>query len=212
MGRSMSKLVILLIILICQPALAQTGFAKSPSSQALSAEDFFKFFAQYEKFSSLKTAFIQKKIMPGLDITLEAEGTLTVKRPDTVIWEITKPGEMKVQLNKTTLSIISGKGKNQEVENWSLDKLPSKISEKLFIMNLWLNFDPKGLYQQYEVFEIKPYQFKFIPKRDIDTGFSSLEMHLHKNGYIKKLIIQEESGDILDYTFNRPQFSRLKSK
>jgi outer membrane lipoprotein-sorting protein len=196
---------LLLIFAYCQLILVQTGLAGPPNEKALSAEDFYRKFSWYQKFSSLKTTFVQKKTIPGLNVHLEAKGTLSVKRPDTVIWEITQPSELKVLLDKNNLSIISETGKDQQVESWPLEKMPSNIKEKLFVMKLWLSFDPEGLYRQYTIFEIKPNQLRFIPKENSQIGFSSLEMHLHPNGYISKLILREDSGDILDYTFQKPQ-------
>jgi outer membrane lipoprotein-sorting protein len=196
---------LLLIFACCQLILVQIGRAEPTEGKALSAEDFNRKFSWYQKFSSLKTSFIQKKTIPGLNVHLDAEGTLSVTRPDTVIWEITRPSELKVLLDKNNLSLVSGSGKDRQVESWPLDKIPSNVKEKLFVMKLWLSFDPEGLYRQYTVFETKPNQLRFIPKEKSQIGFSSLEMHLHQNGYVTQLILHEDSGDILDYTFKKPR-------
>jgi outer membrane lipoprotein-sorting protein len=190
-----------IIFACCQFIFAQNALAGPTNGTTLSAEDFYRKFSRYDKFSSLKTTFIQKKIIPDLNVQLEAEGTLSVKRPDTVVWEITKPSELKVLLDKNNLSIVSETKK----ESWPLEKIPPNIKEKLFIMKLWLQFDPRELYQRYTSSEIKPNRLKFVPKEKSPIGFSSLEMHLHQKGYVSKLILLEDSGDLLDFTFSKPE-------
>ena len=133
-------------------------------------------------------------------------------RARAVSWEITKPGALKVELDQNRLTLVSDTGKDQQVESWPLDKIPSNIKEKLFVMKLWLNFDPNGLYRQYTIYEIKPNQLKFVPKENSPIGFSSIEMHLHSDGYVTRLILHEDSGDILDYAFTKPRLKPLSSK
>ena len=199
------RATLLLIFVYCQLVVAPSGLAGPSQETALSAEDFHQKFSWYGKFSSLKTRFVQKKTIPGLEVHLEAEGILSVQRPDSVTWEITKPGAMKVLLDKDSLSIVSESGKDQEVQRWPLEKIPSNIKEKLFVMKLWLNFDPSGLYRQYTIYEIKPNHLKFVPKENSQIGFSSIEMHFHPTGYVSRLVLREDSGDLLDYTFTKPQ-------
>lgn len=171
----------------------------------LSKADFARLLENYQKFSRMDVPFSQTKNITGLGLQLRSQGSLTVIRPDTVIWLLNKPDFLKVLINAQEISLQSGK---HEPERWPLAQIPEKMAANLQEMILWLKFDAEALYQQFHISAHGDHNFSFKRRKNVgaESGFTSLDMVFGPGKNVRQMRMVEKSGDFIDIQFDEPKF------
>jgi outer membrane lipoprotein-sorting protein len=158
----------------------------------------------YAGIATLESDFHQVKDLKELGMQMKSEGRLTLKRPDSVIWEIRKPAHVKVELDLKKIRITSGDGASATVQTFTADQMPKdKDASSLRDLVAWLKLDAHALADQYVITKTTEDHFNFAPKK---TGpFRTMEMDLSKAGHLKTLTLNETSGDRMILSFERPR-------
>lgn len=167
----------------------------------------------YQNISSLKVTFKQVKTLQGLNLKLYSDGNLSVKRPDYVAWEITKPSPLKLTLDKKAVEIVSGSGEDKNVQTFSLTEgTGERAAQALAHLAAWLKLDAQALSDQYEIFELEKKIFEFVPKEKESSPFKAITMKLGPAGHLSHLTLAEISGDTIEIDFARPTIERANAK
>lgn len=193
------KYNILILLILLTLLFSAPGFA--PENQALSEAEFSSILHRYQSFSSLKTSFTQIKTITDLGIQLKSEGTLSINRPSTVIWQVLKPGPLTVTINDKQVSM--------ENETFLLSSAPSKVSQKLALMISWLKMDTAKLYENFSILRLRENVYRLTPrqKKSDAMGIGAFEITLNSQGYVERVLITEVSGDLLEILFLKPKVS-----
>ncbi len=158
----------------------------------------------YAGIATLEADFHQVKDLKELGMQMKSEGRLTLRRPDTVIWEIRKPAHVKVELDLKGIRITSGDGRAATVQAFSADQMPKdQDASSLHDLVAWLKLDAHALAEQYTITKTTENHFDFAPKKA--GPFRSMEMDLSKAGQLEKLTLNETSGDRMILSFERPR-------
>lgn len=201
MNRFKISAVVWPILLLLMGNISQ---AATPISEQTLAEKL----KAYASISSLEVDFKQTKTLRDMGLQLKSEGHLKIKRPDHLIWEITKPSPISVSLNQKEILIRSGKGADAQTQTFQVSDAPSGQAVKsLTGLITWLNLDSKAIAEQYLVYAIGQQSFRFEPKQKNSTPFENLEMTLDSDGHLKHLTLHELSGDSLDIEFGKPKLT-----
>jgi outer membrane lipoprotein-sorting protein len=185
-------------------AMANLGQAATPVSEQTLAEKL-KFYASV---STLEVDFKQTKTLKDMNLQLKSEGHLKLRRPDHLVWEITKPSPVFVSLDDQEIRIRSGKGADAQTQTFKISDAPSGQGMKsLTGLITWLSLDSKALADQYSIYALGQQSFRFEPKKKDVTPFESLEMTLGGDGHLKHLTLNELSGDRLDIEFGKPKLT-----
>ncbi len=186
---------------LCVTALA----SETPVTETQLAEKL----RYYARIANLEADFHQVKDLKELGMQMKSEGRLTLRRPDSVVWEITRPAPVRVDLGNGKIRIQSGEGASATVQNFSADQMPKdKDASSLRDLVAWLRLDAHALAEQYAITRTTADHFVFAPKK---TGpFRTMEMDLSKSGHLEKLVLNEVSGDRMTLTFGPPRVVKAK--
>jgi hypothetical protein len=194
-------------------AFAITLSAAPPAAKELSRAELSGVLHRYKDLKELDVTFKQEKIFKDISTRLHSEGSLHVKRPDSLVWTILKPSFIEVQIKAGNVQITSGVGEDRIVQNFKpsqSDKDPA--SRSLHAVASWFSLEPSALSKDYVVKGLDSGVYSFIPRDQSASPFSSLDISLAGDGHIVKATIHERSGDRLEIQFGTPSFnSSLKS-
>lgn len=194
---------LLTIGVICTSSATSPPPAVSPSelSQAL------KF---YRNIQELSVDFKMSKRIKGIPTILYSKGSLQVIRPNILIWKITMPAPLTVNVDMNEVKITSGAGKDVKTQTFKFNHLGEGTDASRFhSMQHWLLMDADKLSQNYDVEKTIDGAFAFRPKRPKEVPFSMLTMLLSPRRDLQKLSIEERSGDSTEFVFGR---ARVKTK
>jgi outer membrane lipoprotein-sorting protein len=157
----------------------------------------------YSSIRALEADFRQVKNLREMGMQMKSEGRLTLRRPDSVIWEVTKPARVKVELTSAGIRITSGEGTTATVQSFSAAQMP-KDGDALGLHDLvaWLRLDAHALSEQYTITRTTTDHFIFAPKKI--GPFKTMEMDLSGAGQLTKLVLNESSGDQMTLQFGKP--------
>ena len=194
--RTLGKLLVLMGLTPCIVFAA----SESPVTETQLAEKL-RFYAT---IGTLEADFHQVKDLKELGMKMTSEGRLILKRTDSVIWEVTKPARVKVELGTTGIRITSGEGATATVQNFPIEQMPNdKNTSSLHDLVAWLKLDAHALSTEYTITKTTSDHFVFTPKK---VGpFKSMEMDLSGAGHLERLVLNETSGDEMIMTFARPR-------
>ncbi len=163
----------------------------------------------YTTFQSLEADFHQVKDLKEMGLQMKSEGRLTLKRPDTVVWEVTKPAHVKVELGAAGIRITTGEGVSATIQNYPADQMPKEgDGASLHDLVAWLKLDAHALANQYAITRTNADHFIFAPKKN--GPFKTMEMDLSGAGHLEKLILHEASGDQMTLRFGKPRIISSK--
>lgn len=193
------------------------------SANALTRAELADKLKTYGSFSSLDVDFHQIKTLSEMGVRIESEGRLSLTRPSRIRWEITKPSPVVVKLDEHEIRIEIGKGKDLQIQTLkrqapvagqSTGQSPGPSSDPmdrgLSELVSWLNMDVAALDRQYAVYSDGASAFRFEPRQKETSVFKALRMELAAQGYLKKLRIEELSGDLLEIDFGKPHLGGTK--
>jgi outer membrane lipoprotein-sorting protein len=191
-----------LIVSLCASA--------GPSESSVSEGELTEKLRFYATLGSLEADFHQVKDLRELGMQMKSEGRLTLRRPDSVIWEVTKPARVRVELGSAGVRITSGDGQAASVQTFSADQMPKdRDASSLHDLVAWLKLDAHVLAAQYTITKTTGDHFVFTPKKS--GPFKTMEMDLSRAGHLEKLILNETSGDRMTLTFGRPRMIKKGS-
>lgn len=197
--RSFGKALLVSVLTLCSVSADSEG---TVSEAALTEKLRF-----YASIRSLEADFKQLKELREMDMEMRSEGRLTLKRPDTVIWEVLKPARVKVELGAKEIRITSGEGPAASREIYSVDQMPGdKGASSLRDLVAWLKLDAHALHEQYAITRSSNGNYVFVPRKA--GPFRSMEMNLAKAGHLETLILNESSGDRMTLKFAKPRVVR----
>lgn len=186
-----------------------TSSATSPTP-AVSPSELAQALKFYRNIQELSVDFKMSKRIKGIPTVLHSEGSLHVIRPDVLIWKITKPAPLTVNVDKDDVKISSGAGKDAKTQSFKLDQLgEGDDASRFHSMQHWLVMDAEKLSQNYDVEKTADGAFTFRPKRPQEVPFSMLTMLLSPRRDLQKLSIEERSGDSTEFVFGR---ARVKER
>jgi hypothetical protein len=204
--RRLGKLFLIALLTQGASLSARSAVAVPVTEQELAAKLRF-----YAKIGTLETDFHQVKVLKELGMEMKSEGRLTLKRPDSVVWEVTKPAPVKVELGRAGVRITNGEGASARVENFPTAEMPKEGSaSSLHDLVAWLRLDAHALSTQYAIAKTAPDHFIFTPKKP--GPFRTMEMDLSQDGHLKKLVLNEATGDQMRLTFAKPRVMRATDK
>jgi hypothetical protein len=177
------------------------------AGQPVPVEDLRAALKKYQGLATMEVGFKQTKILKDMDFKVESEGHMSITMPDLVVWQMTKPSAMKVELNKDQIRMDSA-GQTNKVDTNSIP--PAQRREFLNMLN-WLKLDADAIAALYEVTRLAPNQYQFAA-RDQDTLFKTLEMKLDKGGHVESMRFKEKSGDEILLRFSQPKLKYAKKK
>ncbi len=157
---------------------------------------------KYRDIVTLESKFTQIKKLVDTEITLKSEGQLKVIAPDTIVWQIDKPSRIVVTLRTKEIQIESGEGSSKSIQKFKRnEKSKSEAFEKdIQALMMWLKFDPHALISDYKITQSSSEVFAFEPKHLMI--FKHIELHLASSGYVREMLLTENSGDTLDIFFD----------
>lgn len=192
-------------------SLAMDGArAAAPARTRVTKASLGKLLAYYQSITTLSTRFKETKRLGDLALELTSEGTLTVHRPERVVWEIVKPSPVVVTLDRKQIRVETGTGASKKVETVSVDAGGEKASLSLRNLVAWLKLDPEELSARYEIFAVGEHDYEFVPKDKTSTPFESLTMTMKQEGYVEKLLIREKAGDSIAIAFEKPRIEHRR--
>ena len=199
----------LLIVPVGFSSFVGSARAAEMRGSPISESELAKQLKLYESVSSIEASFVQVKTLAEMGFQIKSEGYFKIVRPDHILWEVRKPGKVRVTLDPDQIRIESGEGKDMNVQTLKRSEAPSdKTTQNLSGLVAWLNLDAKVLHSQYDVFQTAKQTFRFAP-HDLKAGpFRSIEMTLADGGQMRHLVIQETSGDTMELTFTHPKLTR----
>lgn len=160
----------------------------------------------YAALTTLDVDFKQTKTLKDMNLQLKSEGHLTLRRPDRLIWKITRPQPLEILMSPNALTIRSGVGQDAQTQTLNTEALGSdQASRSMVGLLAWLNLDGHALAQDYEIYAVGQRLFRFLPKDKAMSPFASLEMKLSSDGQLERLALAEKSGDRLDIQFAKPK-------
>jgi hypothetical protein len=188
-------------------SLATFGFGLQGTAVELRAADIEKKLQKYTQLDRFKAHFEQITQLKEVGISLRSEGELTVIRPSQVVWRIFKPAPLELTLEGTLISVVQGEGSSRKQQQWQMDKLGSDRDLKgMNDLMAWLKLDAKAIASSYRLDEIKPNEFLCTPRQIVkQSPFKAMRMFLGPQGFLVKLILEENSGDQLEISFSLPQ-------
>lgn len=182
------------------------GQGKPISEQELAAR-----LKHYRGIPDLRVGFRQIKWMGDMGIRIESRGELRLQRPDKVTWRVTKPSPLLVRLDGGHIHLEEGEGSDRRVEDFSTGALQGdRGARALAGMIAWLELDAHAIASRYEIREVGPRTFRFIPRSGTDA-FTGLELRLSPDGNLDRMVIDEASRDRLEIDFGRPRPARASN-
>lgn len=156
----------------------------------------------YRTIGKLETKFHETKRLKNIGTTIESEGELTIVRPSKVIWKVTRPGRLTVELTDGKMRITdpSGKTETYEADASARDSLRSMVA--------WLKLDPDELLASYRITDLGAETYRFEPKDREAAPVAAMQMKVKPGSYLERLDITEKSGDALEIRFDRPRIER----
>lgn len=188
--------------------LLATALTASASAEfkPVSAAELKNALAKYRAMTHLQVAFKQKKFLKDMDMALESRGDLDIEPPSRVVYRITEPAKMTVTLTPQEIKIESGSGADRSVQTIKTGSIPGESEKRsLQAMVTWLKLDPDGLDRDYRVGKDPSGRFRFDPRVPEQSPFQNLEMQLSSEGHLKQLVMQEKSGDRIEFFFEKPK-------
>lgn len=200
----MRKLIVPLILLM-------PVFGAAHESQPLDREALRQRLKFYSQVNELETTFSQTKFLSDMGVELKSEGRFQLRRPQQVVWEIVKPGRVRIEMTRDEIVVTSGEGASQSKRVLKVSAIPDEKDIKS-LKNLvsWLELDAQALSEEYSVFAVGKQAFRFVPKNAKLSAFKELEMTLANGGHLSRLVIHEPSGDRMDITFGTPRKKHRK--
>jgi len=144
-----------------------------------------------------------------MDVLINSEGHFKVTRPRHLSWQVVKPSSILVSMDDTEVKIVS----DGETQAYKVSDLPTdSIAQSLRGLRALLDLDAHELYLHYDVFSDTNVKdgFKFVPKKGEGSPFKSLLMSLDHSGYVRKVEIEEISGDDIKIEFGLPKVTSKK--
>jgi len=151
----------------------------------------------YATLTSFRTHFTQVKKLNELNLELKSEGTLTVRRPREVIWEVKKPTALRLTLDGKNLTLSNANSETTTVTAGfkGVDKLMA-----------WLRLDAAEIGRSYRVTRHPSGELECLPKKaDPGDPFVSMRLRLSTDGSLSQLNLKERSGDALEISFTKPE-------
>lgn len=167
-----------------------------------------KVFKYYQDLKTFDANFKQTKLLSQEKLELKSEGTLRVSLGHGLLYEIKSPGRLTVFLDQDKLEIHAGEGAAATVSRYALSggEYSEKIAENLHELTALLAMNRQELAKTYEVTEDKatPGTLALTPK--VARQFSRVVMVVEPAAWIKRIEIEERSGDrmVLDFEAPRP--------
>ena len=205
----MNRFFPILLLAILASSVTHAAVTKTPVDK-VRLEKTLKF---YRGISVLKVSFKEVKTLQNLSLKLYSEGNLTVKPPDRVIWEVTKPSPLKVSLEQKAVEIVSGTGTAKQTQSFSMqDGGGEKGAQALAHLAAWLKLDADALSEQYQIFALEKDTFEFQPKKQDSSPFKSITMKMGPSGHLQRLQLLEISNDTIRIDFAKPTIERANAK
>jgi hypothetical protein len=184
----------------------------SSSYKTVDEAELAKALDRYHSIARLKVDFKQKKFLKDMDMAIESEGELKLEPPGLVVYQIQKPSKMKVTLDPEQIKIENGSGPSATVQTIKTSTIPGESEKRnLKAMVTWLKMDPHALSEEYEISSDHASHFRFQPRQIAQSPFRSLEMELSKEGHVTHLTMNEQSGDRIEFFFETPKITYLRS-
>ncbi len=191
---------------ICVPFLLVFNLVKADINESELAQVLEK----YRDISSLESRFTQVKKLVDTNIKLKSEGRLKLNSPDTIVWQIDKPSKLVVTMKSKEIQIVSGEGVDQTTQTFKHGENSTQepFEKDLGALVTWLKFDPHALATEYQITKPSADTYAFEPKHSMI--FRHIEMKLANTGYAKQVTLTENSGDVLDISFENTVVTHKK--
>ena len=151
----------------------------------------------YSALGSFRSQFTQLKKLKEIGVELKSSGTLTVRRPHQVIWEVKKPSPLTLKMDGKTLTISKGGNETTTLTGGikGIDRLVA-----------WLRLDAAEISQAYSVSRTPSGDLECRPRKaESHDPLVSIKLHLREDGTLSQLTLDERSGDQLEISFNKPE-------
>lgn len=183
--------------------------APSVTNVSVSKEELSKTFKFYQDIKELTVDFKMSKRLKDIPTILHSEGQLRVSQPNILIWKITKPAPLTVEIGKDEVKITSGEGQELRTQTFRLNQIGESADATRFqSMNAWLKMDTEKLSQDYEIEKLASDSFIFKPKHPNQVPFSKLTISLNQRGDLQKLSMEERTGDSTEFVFGPARVRR----
>lgn len=182
------------------------------SSAVVGRDELAKSLRFYQTILEFEAPFKQIKHLKEMGVDLKSEGRLDVERPDRVSWEILKPSHVEVTIDKTEVRMTSGEGADKSEHRFQLSELPKdKGAGGVGLIMPWLLLDAERIAADYKITKVDDKTFRFQP-RTSSKLFEQIEIVLAPTGFLRRLTLNESSGDFLEITFESPKIKKRAAK
>ncbi|MCX6112776.1 MAG: outer membrane lipoprotein carrier protein LolA [Proteobacteria bacterium] len=160
-------------------------------------------FKKLNELANFEVAFQQTKMLKDLNFTIKSSGNLKVSKPSNIVWKVTQPSYLEVNIDPDTVTIVSKEmdGTTQK-QIYKYDKRPKNAEGYSSLLNLMslLSMNIEQLVKEYDIVEKSKKKFLFTPKLKSDV-FKNILVQLGNDNLIKRVDLQESSGDTINIIF-----------
>jgi outer membrane lipoprotein-sorting protein len=182
-----------------------TAIAAAASPSPMTARELDQRLKLYRSVSEIEASFKQTKHIRDMDLEIHSSGNFKIKRPHQITWQVSKPSHVLVEMSPKEIKITSGTGPSATSQSLKMDQVTQEEDlRNIQMLGIWLNLESAELSAAYNILKEGPETFRFSPKETKRTPFKSLKMKLSARGHLKKLWLEETSGDSLTLEFGTP--------
>jgi len=179
------------------------GFVLLSSSARSSNEDLKQQFKKLNELTNFEVSFKQIKTLKELNFSIRSNGNLKVSKPSNIIWKVTQPSYLEVNIDSNNVTIsskeIDGTIQKQTYKYDKRSKSTEGYSSLINLMSL-LGMDVEQLIKEYDIVKKGKGKFLFTPKLKSDI-FKDILVQLDNDKLIKNIELQETSGDTINISF-----------
>lgn len=166
-------------------------------------EDIRQRFKKLNELTNFEVSFSQIKTLKELNFTIRSKGDLKVSKPGNIVWKVTHPSYLEVNIspNDVTISSKEMDGTTQ-TQTYRCDKKLKSVEGYSSLLNLMslLSMDVEQLIKEYDIIKKGKGTFLFTPKLRSDI-FKNILVQFGNDDLIKNVELREISGDTININF-----------
>lgn len=168
-----------------------------------------KLFKHYQDLKAFEANFKQKKLLKQEGLEIDSSGRLSVALGTALLYEIKAPGRLAVFLDQDHLEIRSGEGAKATKNKYALKggEYSEKIAENVKELTALLAMNRTELDKTYAVTEEHG---KLVLTPANPKQFVRVVMTLGTGDWIRRIDIEERSGDSMALDFEEPRPAGLQ--
>ncbi|MBY0413894.1 MAG: outer membrane lipoprotein carrier protein LolA [Bdellovibrionales bacterium] len=158
---------------------------------------------KYSKLKTLTADFSQTKELKSIGVKLKSKGSMNFNRPDYFEWQVNEPKNFVFIFKKDIITLLEDGKVLRTADSANFDK---KMLDAISHLKAWLMIDQKFIGEHYEINKLSNDRYEFAPKGQTKM-FKNITIDLGTTYPIKKIILQEFSGDTIEIEFSKTKLT-----